>query len=42
MQEEFLKQTLKSLQARLTHIHQGFYPKEILENLGKAGAYSSF
>ncbi|MCI5967989.1 acyl-CoA dehydrogenase family protein, partial [Helicobacter sp.] len=42
MQNSLLEQTLRSLQARLTHIHQGFYPKEILENLGKAGTYASF
>lgn len=42
MQTALLEQILESLQARLTHIHQGFYPKEILENLGKAGAYAGF
>ncbi|TLD81414.1 acyl-CoA dehydrogenase [Helicobacter sp. MIT 11-5569] len=42
MQTALLEQTLRSLQARLTHIHQGFYPKEILENLGKSGTYASF
>lgn len=42
MQAALLEQTLRSLQAQKVRIHQGFYPKEILENLGKAGAYASF
>lgn len=42
MQTQLLEQTLRSLQGSLIRIHQGFYPKEILENLGKAGAYQHF
>ncbi|MCH5322193.1 MAG: acyl-CoA/acyl-ACP dehydrogenase [Helicobacter sp.] len=41
MQKSY-EQTFKSLHSRLIAIHQGEYPQDILENLGKLGFYNAF